>query len=49
MKQKSGLTNLIAFYHEITSSVDKGRMVDIFILTLARLFILSPITFSQTY
>ena len=46
MKQKSGLTNLIAFYDEITSSVDEGSTADIFILTLARFLTLSPITFS---
>ena len=45
-KQTSGLTNLIAFYDEITSSVDEGTRVDIFTLTLARLSTLYSITFS---
>ncbi|CAM5088331.1 unnamed protein product [Eretmochelys imbricata] len=37
-KDKSCLTNLIAFYHEITGSVDEGKAVDVLLLDFSKAF-----------
>lgn len=47
-KSKSCLTHLIAFYREMTVSVDEEKAVDVFILTLKRFLILSLIPSSLT-
>ena len=44
LKVKSCLTNLMAFYKEITGSMDKERAVDVFVLTLVRLSKLPSVT-----
>lgn len=47
-ESKSCLTNLIAFYREMTVSVDEEKAVDVFILTLTRFLMLSLISSSLT-
>jgi len=42
-KGKSCLTNLIAFYNDMTSWVDEGRAVDVSTSTSAKLSTQSPI------
>lgn len=44
MEGKSCLTNLIAFYGEMTGSVDEGRTVDIVYLDFSMAFDLAPVT-----
>lgn len=44
MNKKLSLTNLIAFYHEMTGMVDEEGTVDGFHLDVVRLLTMSPIT-----
>jgi len=43
-KRKLCLANLIVFYDEVTGLVDEGKTEMMFVLTLARILTLSPIT-----